>query len=56
MKLDEASYYLATVPINLNLLHILLLNLGTFLVTLSMLIIPSMVVARISPDKTIKFD
>ena len=33
IKLDEASYYLSTVPINLNVFHILLLNIGTFLVT-----------------------
>ncbi len=56
LKLDEASYYLSTVPINLNLIHLLLLNLGTFVITISMLVVPSMVISRISPDKTIKFD
>jgi lipoprotein-releasing system permease protein len=56
LKLDEANYYLATVPINLNLIHIILLNVGTFIVTLSMLLFPSMVISRISPDKTIKFE
>jgi lipoprotein-releasing system permease protein len=56
VKLDEASYYLALVPINLNLIHILLLNAGTFLVTLTMLLVPSMVISRISPEKTIKFE
>ena len=56
IKLDEASYYLSTVPINLNLIHVVLLNIGTFVVTLAMLVVPSMVVSRISPDKTIKFE
>ncbi|HCT29909.1 MAG TPA: ABC transporter permease [Bacteroidales bacterium] len=56
IKLDEASYYLATVPIHLNVIHILLLNIGTFLITIAMLVIPSMVISRISPEKTIKFD
>ena len=55
-KLDEANYYLSTVPINLNFVHILLLNLGTFAVTIGMLLIPSLVISRISPDKTIKFE
>ncbi len=55
-KLDEASYYLSTVPINLNLIHLLLLNVGTFAVSIAMLVVPSMVVSRISPDRTIKFD
>ena len=56
IKLDEANYYLSTVPINLKLLHVFLLNIATFVVTLLMLIVPSMVVSRISPDKTIKFE
>jgi len=56
IKLDEANYYLSTVPINLKLLNIVLLNIATFVVTLLMLIVPSMVVSRISPDKTIKFE
>lgn len=56
VKLDEASYYLALVPININLIHVLLLNAGTFLVTLTMLLVPSMVISRISPEKTIKFE
>jgi len=56
MKLDEASYYLSTVPINLNFLHILFLNIGTFLITITMLVVPSMVISHISPEKTIKFD
>lgn len=56
IKLDEASYYLSTVPIYLNVLHIFLLNIGTFAVTIAMLVIPSMVISRISPEKTIKFD
>jgi len=56
IKLDEASYYLSTVPIHLNVIHILLLNIGTFVVTIAMLVVPSMVISRISPEKTIKFD
>lgn len=56
IKLDEANYYLSTVPINLNALHIVIINVGTFVVTIGMLLIPSMVISRISPDKTIKFE
>jgi len=56
LKLDEASYYLSTVPIYLNPIHILLLNVGTFMVTIAMLVVPSMVISKISPERTIKFD
>lgn len=56
IKLDEANYYLSAVPINLDLIHIFLLNLGTFAITLIMLLVPSLVISHISPDKTIKFE
>ena len=56
LKLDEANYYLSTVPINLDIIHILLLNLGTFITILTIMLIPSMAISRISPDKTIKFE
>ena len=56
MPLDPGSYYLDTVPINLNLLHLLLLNLGTMAITYLFLLIPSMIIARISPDKSIRFN
>ena len=56
IKLDESSYYLSTVPINFNILYILGLNLGTLLLTVLMLIIPSYLISRISPVKAIRFD
>lgn len=56
IKLDEAYYYLSQVPICLEVWHIVLLNVVAFVVGLAMLAFPSMVVASISPDKTLKFD
>lgn len=56
ITLDPESYYLDTVPINLNLIHILLLNLGTLFSTLLFLLIPSMIIARISPERSIRFE
>ncbi len=56
ISLDPSSYYLDTVPINLNPLHILLLNLGTMAITFIFLLLPSMIIARISPDKSIRFN
>ncbi len=56
MKLDQSSYYLTTVPINFNLLHILTLNAGTALVIILMLIVPSMIISRISPALAIRFE
>jgi lipoprotein-releasing system permease protein len=56
IPLDPTSYFVDAVPININLIHILLLNFGTMLITVLMLLIPSGIISRISPDKTIKFD
>ena len=56
IKLDQASYYLSQVPINLNVFIIVALNLGTLLLTVLMLIFPSYLVARIRPVKTIRFN
>ncbi|MDE5423828.1 ABC transporter permease [Ancylomarina sp. DW003] len=54
--LDPVNYYLDTVPINLNIVHLILLNIGTLIATVSMLIVPSYWITRITPNKAIKFD
>jgi lipoprotein-releasing system permease protein len=54
-KLDQASYYMTFVPIKFVLSDVLMLNVGTLLICLLVLIIPSMLVTRISPVKAIRF-
>jgi lipoprotein-releasing system permease protein len=54
-KLDQATYYVSVIPININLFQILLLNIGTLLCCLLMLIIPSFIVSKITPVKAIRF-
>jgi len=56
IELDQTSYYLTKVPVNLNVVHIFLLNLGAAGVILLMLIVPSMIISRISPVKAIRFE
>jgi lipoprotein-releasing system permease protein len=56
LHLDPTSYYVDTVPINLSIIHLLLLNAGALIVTLFMLLGPSYFVSRIAPEKTIRFD
>jgi len=56
IHLDPSSYYVDTVPVNLHISHLLLLNVGALAVTLLMLIGPSYLVGRISPEKTIRFE
>ncbi len=56
LKLDPATYYVSAVPINFSLLHLLLLNIGTVIVTIVMLVVPTWFITRISPEKTVRFD
>jgi lipoprotein-releasing system permease protein len=55
-KLDPGSYYLDTVPVNLKISYLLMLNAGTVLITLLMILVPSWYVSKIEPDKAIRFD
>ena len=54
-KLDQASYYMTFVPVQFGLWDVLLLNLGTLVICLLVLFVPSMLVSRISPVKAIRF-
>jgi len=54
--LDPQVYYLTEVPVHINWLYILLINLGALFVTLFMLIGPSYLIAKLSPSKTIRFE
>jgi len=54
-KLDAASYYMTFVPIQSNWVDVVLLNAGTMLICLLVLIVPSMLVSKITPVKAIRF-
>ncbi|KAA8484411.1 lipoprotein-releasing system permease protein [Arcticibacter tournemirensis] len=54
-QLDQASYYVSFVPVELNITDILLLNAGTLVICLIILIIPSTMVTKIAPVKAIGF-
>ncbi len=54
-KLDQTNYYLSYVPIEIHFTDVLLLNVATVVICFLVLIIPSMLVSRISPLKAIRF-
>ncbi len=56
MKLDPTSYYLEYVPVNLTIVHLILLNVGTIVITILMLVLPSYLITKVSPEKTIRFE
>lgn len=56
LHLDPASYYVNYVPVELHLTTWLLINTGTFLVSLMILIIPSFSITRIVPSKALRYE
>ena len=55
IKLDQATYYLSYVPIELNVWHIVLVNIGTVLLCSVALLLPIQMVSKIQPVKAIQF-
>lgn len=55
MSLNQETYYLSSVPINLEWWHLIVLNLGTFMVCMLCMLLPVLVISRFSPAKTIRF-
>ena len=56
VKLPEESYYLDHVPIMINYFNIFLINIGVVLMINLILIIPSLIIKRITPIRAIRFE
>ena len=54
-KLNQATYYVSVIPINISILNIVLLNIGTLICCLIMLILPTFIISKITPVKAIRF-
>ncbi|MFH0759886.1 MAG: FtsX-like permease family protein [Bacteroidota bacterium] len=55
ITLPQESYYMSVVPISLDGWDILLLNAGTLVVCYLMLLVPSLIITRITPINAIRF-
>ena len=56
VTLDPKTYYVSTVPVELNVLLILTLNLATLLICVFVLIAPSYLISHIHPAKTMHYE
>ena len=56
VSLDPETYYLNSVPIDLNITAWLLLNIGTLIVSMFMMLAPSYLITKIAPAKSIRFE
>lgn len=56
VKLDSSTYYVDYVAIDINWMYILGLNAGTFAICVLMLFFPTILVSKLTPIKTLRFD
>ena len=56
IPLDPEAYYVATVPITFNWLYIFLLNAGTLLASILIMIGPSYLITKITPANIIRYE
>lgn len=56
VKLDSDTYYVEYVPVIFNVTYILLLNAGIILSCMLMMFFPTLILTRITPIKTLRFD
>jgi lipoprotein-releasing system permease protein len=55
IQLNPDNYYVSVVPVDINPLYIVLISVGILLVAALSLIIPSYLISKISPVKSIKY-
>ncbi|HQQ95596.1 MAG TPA: ABC transporter permease [Bacteroidia bacterium] len=56
VKLNPQTYYVDHVAMEFNWTYMLILNAGTLLVCMLMLLLPTLILNRLSPAKTLRFD
>lgn len=56
IHLDPATYYVRTVPVEVNIPIILLINIATLLVSVFVLIAPSYLISHIHPAKSMRYE
>ena len=54
--LDPSVYYVTEVPVYININYIIALNIGTFILCLIMLLVPSYIITKITPVKAMRFE
>jgi lipoprotein-releasing system permease protein len=56
IRLNPDNYYLDAAPIDLSLLSLLLINTGSLVVSVLMMIVPSFLITKIEPARSVRFE
>lgn len=55
IHLNQESYYISYVPVNISVVQFLMLNAGTLAVCVAMMLLPTLIITKISPLKALRF-
>jgi lipoprotein-releasing system permease protein len=56
IKLNPSDYYIDAVPIDLSFTHWLLINVGALTISLLMMLLPSYLITKVNPARSIRFE
>ena len=56
VKLDPTTYYVSTVPVELPIPYIILINIATLIISVLVLIGPSYLISHIHPAKSMRYE
>ena len=56
ITLSQESYYVSVVPIEINFVYLSLLNTGTLIISVLVLLVPSAIISAITPVKAIRYE
>lgn len=56
VSLPQESYYVSYVPVNFSPVNILLINAGTLIACVLVMVIPSVIITRINPVKSLRYE
>ncbi len=56
VSLNPENYYVSQVPVYIDISRMIILNIGTLVLCLSLLLLPTLIISKINPAKSIKFE
>lgn len=56
ISLDPRTYYVSYVPVEINIVHIILLNIFTLIATVIVSVLPSMLISHIHPARSMRYE
>lgn len=56
IPLDPAAYYISFVPVSITVGQVVLLNIAAILTGVAVMVIPSLIISRMSPARTVRFE